>query len=277
MRKLLIVFVTLMLCSGAYARKMYKSEKNINYNDLHTLFIGVSSGDVNVIPENRDDINVFLESSDKKLKLIISEGRDLKIETKKEGFSLFRYRPHKTKLTVRVPKEFNRKIEIKVSSGNVKINDFNLDYLKISLSSGNLIANSISAAETEVISSSGNTDFYDSNIDYLELDSSSGDIHLNNFKGEVKGDSSSGNVKIILNKLIGDINFELSSGNLNLTLPDEEIDSSFKITTNSGNIDFNFPITVEGQIKEKSLKGTVGAGRYNIDLHTSSGNITLKK
>jgi DUF4097 and DUF4098 domain-containing protein YvlB len=45
----------------------------------------------------------------------------------------------------------------------------------------------------------------------------------------------------------------------------------------NGEITSDFPITVQGRVSPRELKGTIGKGGRKLELETVNGDITLKK
>lgn len=311
MKKMFIILLVLTL--GGLNAKTIRSHRELKYDGIKDIEISSSIGDVEIVTEDRDSIDILLESPNKSVKLNTKVGNRVLIEVKRPFFSFFVFRRDKIKLTVIVPKSIKGSMEVDLSSGDLDISDFKLGNISISMSSGDLtsrdivaknisltsssgdiyITNSISegmntklssgnldidglkTSKSKIHNSSGRLNIANSNITSLKISSSSGNTTLSNFQGEIIGESSSGNVSIDLKDITGDIFYKVSSGNIGVNVSADTINSRIKLNTSSGNIDFNFPITIRGVKSKKSVDGVSGNGQFNIDLTTSSGNISV--
>jgi DUF4097 and DUF4098 domain-containing protein YvlB len=67
-----------------------------------------------------------------------------------------------------------------------------------------------------------------------------------------------------------------TNGSVDVTLP---ASAEFKLdaTTTNGEIQADFPITVQGRVHAKELSGTVGGGGRELTLATTNGTIKLMK
>ena len=92
------------------------------------------------------------------------------------------------------------------------------------------------------------------------------------------GRTTNGHVDIAMGKADWSGELELSStnGGITVSLPSS---ATFKVNaeTTNGGVRTDFPITVLGSFKSKSISGTVGAGGRELKLETTNGGIELKK
>lgn len=145
----------------------------------------------------------------------------------------------------------------------------------MTLSSGDITAESIVAQKGSFVSSSGSMELTNIDIDALDLTLSSGDVKLYGFKGKLKGNMSSGSVDFIAQELSGDIILELSSGDAKIEFAEQNLNAELELRTGSGDIEVNFPVLTTNTQKEDTLYGTAGNGGYNINIKTSSGDISI--
>lgn len=255
--------------------KSITEEKNLNLGETDKIVIESSSSDINFIQEEREDIYVRLETYEDGPYLNIKEGKTLTIEAKKDpGIKPIQIN-YSSKLYVYVPKEFTSDIEISNSSGNVKINDILLNNIDLDISSGSVNGNNIVVGTCKVNISSGSVNIDNMVCEDFDVDLTSGNLNLKKFTGEINGHSSSGSSTIGLAKLSGDIKFTANSGNIDLIIDEEDVDARFDLSTSSGNIKINYDFISYDKDKNK-VKFDIGEGTYQIDLHTSSGNITVR-
>ncbi|WFD11495.1 DUF4097 family beta strand repeat-containing protein [Tepidibacter hydrothermalis] len=264
----------------------YKNKKT--YNDLdqekiekidniNQISIETSSCDVNIIPEDREDVKAHLYGN-------ITSTFKPELETKVNGNELliFIKRPNSysifnsdLKLDIFVPKNYKESIDVDSSSSNINIqNELTLNSLSIDLSSGNTKLKDLNIKNLKCEASSGSLIGENIITNNTVLDVSSGTIELNNFTGDLKGDSSSGSIEVNYNVFDNNIDLETSSGTVDIGLPD---DAKFYLDAecSSGNIECDFPIVVRGKQENNTLKGTVGDDKNKIIINTSSGNVNI--
>lgn len=97
----------------------------------------------------------------------------------------------------------------------------------------------------------------------IHLKDIGGDITVNGKNGNIEANSVSGNVKI--DNSYGDINYE--SDNVN--------DSSITAHTSYGDINCDKNLTVKKSTTQADLQGTLGSGKWHIELNTRNGNINI--
>ena len=108
----------------------------------------------------------------------------------------------------------------------------------------------------------------------LDLSANSGRLRLLGVKGAVRASTSSGGIEID-GQLSHDWHLSASSGRVSIKLqssPRFELDAR----TNSGGIDFDFPITVQGRNDRHAVRGMVGGGGPLLDVRTTSGRISIR-
>lgn len=283
------VGISIMSFTGGFKDNfsiLYKDKKT--YNDLNQekiekidtidqISIETSSCDVNIITEDREDVKAHLYGN-------ITSTFKPELETKVKGKELliFTKRPNSysifnsdLKLDIFVPKNYKENIDISSSSSNINIqNELTLNSLSIDLSSGNTKLKDLNIKKLKCEASSGSLTGENIVTESTVLDVSSGTIELNNFTGDLKGDSSSGSIEVNYNIFDNDIDLESSSGNVKIGLPD---DAKFYLDAecSSGDIECDFPIVVIGKQEDNTLRGTVGDDKNKIIINTSSGNVNI--
>ncbi len=110
----------------------------------------------------------------------------------------------------------------------------------------------------------------------LRVSTSSGDISVHKHRGAVNISSSSGDVEVELTTVEGKKHYlKTSSGDVRLYLP-EDTDGWIQVETTSGEIHSRLPLELSS-ISEKKLRGRLGAGDAEIEIHTISGDVGLTK
>ena len=159
--------------------------------------------------------------------------------------------------TIQMGNHLNR-VYAKTVSGNIKLNNIKGN-TEVKTVSGKVNARQIKG-DIKASSVSGNLIFRDCEGMFSDLHSTSGDIEAE---------------LVTLEKNASGMSLTTVSGDINLYLPD---DASFdlNIKTVSGEIDTKFKVLVES-VKKNQLVGEVGAGGFDIELRTVSGDISLLK
>jgi lia operon protein LiaG len=245
-------------------------------NDVDKIQIDVASSNTVIIPEDRDDVKAELEG---KGNLIVStKGDGIRVELKRKWFSWLSF-GQKSELTVYIPEDFDRDMDINIGSGSLEFEGASsskpmvLDTLRTDMSSGRLELMDIQTNTFVHNGSSGRFHAVRLTAKDGSIDISSGDVALNDYVGPLKGELSSGKMEAEIKELKGDISFDLSSGKVNLDLPD---DADFKLDgeASSGRISSEFPLTNQ-KMDDGDLSGTHGSGKYNIEVSVSSGSVSI--
>lgn len=110
----------------------------------------------------------------------------------------------------------------------------------------------------------------------VTIGGSSGNVKINNLnapKLDIKG--SSGNVSLDYLEINSDIHVSIKSGNLLLNLEDKDPNVQWLLQSGSGRQSVAIPLDNRQQSNRKT-QGQTGDGRFNVQLQTASGNITIQ-
>lgn len=257
-------------------------EKQESISSIKEISIRNSSSRINVISEKRSDVKVTLtgkissSGSTTEPTLITSlEDGTLNITVKQQNLYIG-FVNIDLKLDIYVPSDYKESLKIDSSSGDVTIDNFTLNNLNCKLSSGNLKFNALTVNNFDYICSSGNLNAGSLNSKYSNLKSTSGNIDIGNFKGDLKSNSSSGNVKIAYSEFNNAVDIHVSSGRVDLKLP-ETAEFNLNAKASSGSVTCKFPITITDKQKDNYLQGTVKSDKNKVVISTSSGNINVLK
>lgn len=267
----------LMITGCSEPGKSLLLSENLKADGVEEITIDVSSAEVEVIRENRDDIYVEFETFENTQKLRVREGKKTLIETytdKDFFFNIGTFEKHF--LTVYVPMEYDQDLKFEMSSGSATIEDFNLKDISCDMSSGSFYATNVTAEKIDLDLSSGNVDFKDVTCEDLVASLSSGDVELDGFSGNVDGKLSSGNFEVVYRDSMGDLDFDGSSGKIKVDYSQVDVDGEFDLSTSSGDIHLGLELK---DFKESNdgdrIRGTAGGGNHDIDISVSSGDIRI--
>jgi lia operon protein LiaG len=230
-----------------------------NLNGIDKIVISGSSEDIRVHKSNRSGINAELKGKSKgfsffKPKVDIDKsGKTITVSVKRRGLHFFT--SYNLELDVYINDNYNDDLSLNILSGKLVLEDkFEIEELKIDMSSGEIIIPAV----------------YTKNAD---IDVSSGRLVIEDYRGNIEGKISSGDINIEYFDFSNNINFSVSSGNLDITFP-EDSDFELDAKKSSGNISTEFLLS-DSSISNNSMKGIVGNGENMINLDISSGNINI--
>lgn len=238
-------------------------EKNIDEeiieeaSGISTIDIDVAFSNVNIIPEDRDNIRVHFHGYVKanfipSIKTRSSNGT-LYISFKKDSNNSHNTKTVDVNLDIYVPKTYDKAIKIDTSFGNIDISSLTLSQLKLMTSFGNIEINDLTGD--------------------VEADTSYGNIVVENLTGNLEASTSFGNIDLEYEEFDYNIDADTSFGDIRLILPKN---SQFKIDAECsfGNINIDFPVKVTKNEKDK-ISGNVGNSSNTIELESSSGDIRV--
>ncbi|PKM93502.1 MAG: hypothetical protein CVU84_15090 [Firmicutes bacterium HGW-Firmicutes-1] len=272
------LFAFTLFVTGCTSMGTGMTEKDtVSIKNTKKIVVESSSADIEIVPEERDDISIVLRTYKRGPRLEISDGKTVRIEAKDENWLNFGFSINSSpRLIIYIPKDYRESLDIKNSSGDLDINDFELNGLNIDLSSGDMKGNTLSFEKGILKSSSGDIELTDIECSNLSITSHSGDLSLDDFEGALNGTSNSGEVFIGYKKLNGDLDYLASSGNITVDFNNANLDAKFDLKCSSGNISLDYDLDDVKLEKENSVSGTSGKGIYAVTLNASSGDITVR-
>jgi DUF4097 and DUF4098 domain-containing protein YvlB len=213
--------------------------KTVSVEGIEDIEIDSVSTKIIIEPTDSENASFHLVGTGQGHKLFIRESNDeINVEVKyPKGFNLFLVSD--LTLYVKIPEKYSRSLYVDSISGNIEIEDLNLNLCDIETTSGEVdIANT-----------------YCENAD---IDTISGDVlQLNGYLPSVE--SVSGRLKFEEVSIIQNTRINTISGDVTI-IPTE--DSSFEV-------DFD---SVSGNLEGKSI---LESGRFNLDVETVSGDLTI--
>jgi DUF4097 and DUF4098 domain-containing protein YvlB len=129
----------------------------------------------------------------------------------------------------------------------------------------------------------------------LRLDTGDGEIEALDSSGPLKADTRDGNVRV--DGVFSAMDVHTGDGNILVTVgAGSKMDSSWLLDTGDGNVDLrlpegfsanldahtgdgrvrvDFPVTVEGGVRETSIRGKMNGGGQPLEMRSGDGNITV--
>jgi DUF4097 and DUF4098 domain-containing protein YvlB len=229
-------------------------------------------------------------------------------QEKKRWFSSGRHNRNEAKYTIRVPAQFNAKLD--TSGGGITVSDLTGE-VKADTSGGGLkftrvhgplngdtsgggihvtdcegeIKIDTSGGGIEVTggggslkgdTSGGPVKVKDFRGD-AKVETSGGGISIENVTGEIKGETSGGGISAVLTApLQHPVDLSTSGGGVTVKVP-ENAAFNLDAETSGGGVSSELPVTVVGKMGHGHLKGSVNGGGVSVRLRSSGGGIHVKK
>ncbi|WP_028393327.1 LiaG family protein [Bacillus cihuensis] len=244
--------------------------------EIDTLDFHISSVEAIVVPEKRSNIQAKL--SGKGTVNVRQKGNKIIIEYKRKWFEQIGFFSS-PKLTVYIPEDYNKSMDISVSSGSLKFagdsknHPMELKDLSINIGSGHADLSNLTVDTFTSVVSSGNFEVNSVTSNAGDFDVSSGRLVVKHYSGELQAEVSSGLLNIQLDELTGPADVTVSSGSVKLDLP-EDADFTLHGKVSSGVIHNNFQLKNE-ITSDKKFEGTYGSGKHPVNLQVSSGAVTV--
>ena len=293
LKKLVIFLVIIMVLSFATAgiiilvtgdlsikTEEINESKTFKSENIGKIYVNTVKTDVNIIPADKNEIEVHFhgdvsinKSGDLPSLITYVSGDELSIEILRPEITLVGFRVWKMKLDVYIPEDSLEVLRIETVSSNSAVDGLSFDDFDYKTTSGNLEGGALIGND-------------------LKLDTTSGDISIEDYRGDVSVNSISGDVTlkegrqnddIEIVTISGDvyieqqessnIDVETVSGEIEVNLS-EEAKFYLNVRTVSGDIKNVFPIKIESSGRD-GLEGTVGSGEKEIEISTTSGNVSL--
>ena len=111
----------------------------------------------------------------------------------------------------------------------------------------------------------------------VDLSTVNGSVRLST-AGRAEANTVNGSIDARVGKAdwTGDADFHTVNGGITLTLP-ASLSAVVEAETVNGDIESEFPLTVQGRFGPRRMRGTIGNGGRTLDLGTVNGSIRLRK
>lgn len=96
--------------------------------------------------------------------------------------------------------------------------------------------------------------------------------------GTVDAETVNGDIDARIGRVdwTGTLEFKTVNGGITLTAP-ATLATEIEASTVNGSVDSDFPITIQGRMQRRHLRGTIGSGGRSLELTTVNGGIELRK
>lgn len=270
-------------------------EKNFTVASGGTLHLDSDNGDVDIESWDKNEVKATVDISGDESRVdkfdvrFSSTGNDVEIVGRANEDNFFKWNvgSFQVKYHIMVPKKFNLQAttaggdmavseiagevvfhtsggditarslegstELSTSGGDVKVNDVKGD-LKVNTSGGNIV-----------------TDGVEGNVD---AETSGGSVNVSSTGGGIHAESSGGDITVNLQGENKGINAETSGGTVTLYL-DEAVKANVDASTSGGKVRCELPVTVQGDVEDDELHGTINGGGPTIYARSSGGDIKI--
>lgn len=245
-------------------KKTIDDEGSFNIQDIDSINVSTVSSDVRFIPEDRNDVRVHFHGSIASNKEVTSpeliaeiQNKVLKIKIDPKSSVSFGFYSSNIDLDIYIPNEYSKSIDVKTTSADINLGSLDIKDISVSSVSGDIEAESLYTEKSS-------------------FESTSGEIELKDFSGKIDAETTAGDVFINFKVLKDYVDIHSTSGGIELVLPHN---SGFYLESKStsGDIECDFPISLEGKLSDKNIRGRVGQEKNKIVLSTVSGDIEISK
>jgi len=231
----------------------------------------------------RSDINV--DANDANIRIYTSDRSDVEAVVYTEGWKIGpddvhindRQSGNKIELTLRTPRNVHFGFSFHNRTIRIELNVPREADLNLHSGDGNIRVENIRGG--------------------LHLDSGDGEVEAHGVEGRLLADTKDGNIRVdgaftTLDLHTGDGNIEIEvgsgskmmqawtlrtgDGNIVLRIP-ENFSAELDAHSGDGRVTVDLPVTVNGSLKESSVRGRLNAGGQLLELRTGDGNITIRK
>jgi hypothetical protein len=112
----------------------------------------------------------------------------------------------------------------------------------------------------------------------LTFDATNGSITLENLAGDVRGETTNGSMNVTLAGTKWDgagVDVRTTNGSVRLTIP-EGFNARLETGTTNGGMNFDFPITIQGQVSRR-ITTDLGSGGPPIRAVTTNGSVSVRR
>jgi hypothetical protein len=225
--------------------------------------------------------DIVVDTNDAEIRVYASERKDVEAIVFTEGYKIGdlnivdRQTGNRVELRVRVPHQWgislgghsrSVKIELNVprqSDMNLHTGDGNIRLQGVK---GNLLLDT-GDGEIEALDSAGP----------MKADTRDGNIRVDGVFAALDVHTGDGNILVTVaagSKMNSNWLLRTGDGNVELRLP-EGFAANLDAHTGDGHVSVDFPVTIEGGIRESTIRGKMNGGGQLLELRSGDGNITV--
>lgn len=280
MKKVLVLFIIILAGYLVFnglswiGNSKQQNEAKIHHS-TNEILVDVSGISTKIIPENRSNLSAKLEG--KGTVAVKDSGDQISVSYKRKwlDWDWIPFTNH-PKLTIYLPKDYHRNLDLKIGAGNLELtpgSEMKLNNLTVDMGAGNIKLSNLDVDRFKHTGAAGNAEIDNLAVEDGSFDISSGNVHVKHYIGKMNADLTSGNFRVQLDKVTDSIDVDVSSGNVQLDLP-RKADYTLKGTIVSGIV--SNELSLKNYHKDlRSIEGTSGNGKHAITLHVTSGRIKL--
>jgi lia operon protein LiaG len=167
-------------------------------------------------------------------------------------------------------------LRLDTGSGGAEARDIKGDELRVDVGSGHVTVLGADVQRMTLESGSGSVEVDRATAQEITVDVGSGGLRVSRATADrIRLETGSGSVNVELTNSPKALDVESGSGGVTLLLPGT-LDAEIDISTGSGGIDSDFPVSVN-RMERHRLRGVVGKGTGRIRVETGSGSVRLRR
>ncbi|OAJ74079.1 hypothetical protein AYJ08_10650 [Brevibacillus sp. SKDU10] len=272
-----------VLQGGIYGQKAASitTEKTIEHTQFKQLIVDSASEDIHIVPSNDDYIKIRLNEASGWLG---AKNTELRVREENDKLLIETIRPHTwfsldfsmndKGLTVSLPQKTWEKMKLSSTSGNITAGDVLTQEFVASTTSGDIEIKQLESEKNDIQVTSGNVEISRLVATYSTFESTSGDIDIQEANGEIKANSTSGNIDVYTAEVAHNLTLEASSGNIEIVTTKQPTDTRFVAKTSSGEIQTNLEGFRFNSISNHNVEATNGQEiKRTVHIQTTSGDI----
>lgn len=244
-----------------------------------SLEIQWRAGDVIVSPTDDDQITVKEISAYQiePMSCSIESGRLVVTQSRNIGFIFFGFGQRSSDLEIVLPRRQYEAFSLKISSGHAKLQGISSAAATLQMTSGKIEADNLTSDAMTIKSTSGSVVGKRITGRALSVESTSGNVTLDGAFTSLRGDTTSGSVKISSSSLLQELDVGLTSGKFQISMPDND-GFLLDCKKTSGSIKSDFELMAPINDKNGTYRYLDGgsAGRH-YTVKITSGTFILSK
>ena len=269
-----------------------EAEYTVKVADTKVIKIDFVSEEVEIVMSNEEDIRIVQATSynlkeEDRLR-IKSSGKIINIDKKKINYS-FNFLDGLNKsetITIYIPKNFNKDLEVKTVSGSINLQDLQLEKIRCSSTSGyikiedlqiqeelnlksvsgDITLNQVNSNLIDINTTSGRIETYKVIAKTIRSTTTSGNVEFMGTCNKFKHNTTSGNLEASFNKMFKEATISSVSGDVNIEIHEND---GFKVEYDTVSGDLTSKFSLDNYMYKKDIA--------KIIVKTTSGNLKIEK
>ncbi len=285
-------------------KEMYEDKENIliidrfeeiDKSDVEKIMLKASFEEVEIIEEERENIKIhhygIYDTKSKGPEYDINKTSTFSFEVDWKNF----IGSSNSKVVIYIPKDYNKTLEVDITSGDIKANELHIENVYLSATSGAINIKTLEADEILLENTSGEMEINTIRGEYIKLLNTSGSQMLKSVESitfdssnksggiiidyinseEIDINTTSGGVKLKMSEQNGDVNITTTSGSVEVNV-EGNLNAEVELKASSGSVNYTKDLQVVTMENENRVKGFAAEGKYTFKVTTTSGDITIK-